>query len=84
MERYWCLRWLQQENVHMATATVLRDNLVRFTRLPLWQRVPSLPELPAGTVVELALSKIDEWELTLHCEYRGQVTPAPVLPAPSA
>lgn len=75
MERYWCLRWLQQEEVHTATATVLRENLVRFTRLPLWQRVHSLPDLPAGTLVELALSKIDEWELTLHCEYRGQVVP---------
>lgn len=76
MERYWCLRWLQQEEVHTATATVLRENLVRFTQIPLWQRVPSLPELPPGTLVELSLSKIDEWELTLHCEFRSQVTPA--------
>jgi exoribonuclease-2 len=80
MERYWSLRWLQQEEVHTATATVLRENLVRFTRIPLWQRVPSLPELPAGTLVELALSKIDEWELTLHCEYKSQVAAA--LPKP--
>ena len=80
MERYWSLRWLQQEDVHTVTATVLRENLVRFTRIPLWQRVPSLPELPAGTVVELAVSKIDEWELTLHCEYRSQVEPAATKP----
>ncbi len=80
MERYWCLRWLQQEEVHTATATVLRENLVRFTRLPLWQRVQSLPELPPGTLVELALTRIDEWELTLHCEYRSQLEPSAVPP----
>jgi exoribonuclease-2 len=80
MERYWCLRWLQQEDVHTATATVLRENLVRFTRLPLWQRVQSLPELPPGTLVELALTRIDEWELTLHCEYRSQLEPSSVPP----
>ncbi|MDP3138929.1 MAG: RNB domain-containing ribonuclease, partial [Burkholderiaceae bacterium] len=30
MERYWCLRWLLQEQVHTVTASVLRENLVRF------------------------------------------------------
>lgn len=73
MERYWCVRYLQQEQQEQLTATVLRDNLVRFDTLPLWQRVPSLPELPAGTHVNLEITKLDEYELTLHCEYRGKV-----------
>jgi hypothetical protein len=47
-----------------------RDNLVRFERVPIWQRVSSLPEFPAGTVINLQLSRIDLIDLTLHCEYR--------------
>ncbi|MGH7291366.1 MAG: ribonuclease catalytic domain-containing protein, partial [Myxococcota bacterium] len=44
MEQYWCLRWLEQEQLHEAEAVVLRENLVRFATLPLVVRVPSLPE----------------------------------------
>ena len=35
MEHYWCLRWLLQEGVEEITATVIRDTLVRFDRIPL-------------------------------------------------
>jgi exoribonuclease-2 len=70
MERYWCLRWLQQENVSTVTSSVLRDNLVRFDALPLVVRVPSLPMLEAGAGAELAVSDIDLIELTLHCEFQ--------------
>jgi exoribonuclease II len=30
LERYWMLRWLIQENVHEVTASVIREDLVRF------------------------------------------------------
>ena len=70
MERYWCLRWLVQEHVEKVTATVIRESLVRFDDLPLVARVPSLPTLPAGARVELAVSAIDPLELTLHSEFR--------------
>ncbi|MCW5605190.1 MAG: RNB domain-containing ribonuclease [Burkholderiales bacterium] len=70
MERFWCLRWLLQENVTGTTATVLRENLVRFDELPLTARVPSLPALESGARVELAVSDIDLLEVTLHCEFR--------------
>ena len=49
MEQYWCLRWLVQENVTETTATVIRDNLVRFDRLPLVQRLADLPPQPPDT-----------------------------------
>ncbi len=59
MERYWCLRWLQQENIKQIEAVVFRENLVRLTNIPLVFRVPSLPELSANTRVQLAIDDID-------------------------
>lgn len=73
MERYYSLRFLQQEDLRETTAIVVkeRDNLVRFERVPIWQRVASLPELPAGSVVRVQVSRIDLFDLTLHCEYKA-------------
>ena len=83
MERYWSLRWLIQEKRTSATATVLRESLVRFDELPLVARVPSLPALEPGSRVEVAISRIDLLELTLHCEFAGRLE-APVPEARSA
>ena len=69
MERYWCLRWIEQEQVSELEATVIRDNLVRFERLPLVIRVPSLREAPSGANVRIALSRIDLWDLSVHAEF---------------
>ncbi|HEX7952799.1 MAG TPA: RNB domain-containing ribonuclease [Burkholderiales bacterium] len=70
MERYWCLRWLIQENITLSGAEVLREELVRIDRIPLVARVPSMPPAPPGSRVELELSNIDLLELTLHCEFK--------------
>jgi exoribonuclease-2 len=72
MERYWCLRWLIQEDSATVEADVLREELVRIDRIPLVVRVPSLPPLAPGKRVELAISDIDLLELTLHCEFKRQ------------
>ena len=77
MEHYWCLRWLGQENVTEAVAVVLRENLVRFERLPLALRVPSLPALDPGARVRLSLEAPDLLERTVACAWRetlGQET----------
>ena len=74
MERYWCLRWLEQESVTTVDATVIRDNLVRLDRLPLVMRIASLREAVAGERVRLVLSRIDPWELTLHGEFDTKVS----------
>ena len=73
MERYWCLRWLLQEQVTAVGAVVMRDNLVRFARIPLYARVPSLPELPAGSRVEIGVSAIDLLALTFDCVYKNPI-----------
>ncbi len=72
MERYWCLRWIEQENARVLDATVIRDNLVRFNRLPLVIRVPSLRDAAAGDPVRIAVSRLDLWELTLHGDFEGK------------
>jgi exoribonuclease-2 len=80
MERYWCLRWLTQEDAQTVTATVIRESLARFDTLPLVARVPSLPPLDPGSRVELAVTGIDLLELALACEFRRQLA-AESLPA---
>jgi len=59
MEHYWCLRWLQQEQVTLSKAQVLRDNLVKFEGIPLYVRVASLPQLEIGSRVLLDIEGID-------------------------
>ena len=69
MERYWCLRWIEQEGRATLAGTVIREDLVRFDVLPLVARLPSLPTLPPETPVEIAISKLDLLELSFHGEF---------------
>ncbi len=79
LERYWCLRWLLQENVSEITANVIRDDLARLNGLPMVVKAPSLPPgLAADTVVRFTLSNIDLLGLELHAEYAGTVEAASV------
>jgi exoribonuclease-2 len=76
MEHYWCLRWLLQDNVTETTANVIRDNLVRFERLPLVIRLADLPVLAPDTRVRVAIVRVDLLAATLECRYAGTVEPA--------
>ncbi|MFZ5559073.1 MAG: ribonuclease catalytic domain-containing protein [Pseudomonadota bacterium] len=69
MERYWCLRWLQQESVTETGAEVLREGLVRIDRIPLVGRVPSLPDIGAGARVRLEITGVDLWDLTFQARF---------------
>ena len=73
MEQYWCLRWLVQENVTEVTALVIRDNLVRFDRLPWIQRLADLPPQKSDTAVRVAIARVDLLNATLECRYAGTV-----------
>jgi exoribonuclease-2 len=69
MERYWCLRWLQQERVSETGALVIRENLVRVDGMPLVTRINGMPaELPPNTRIRLAVDAMDllDIELTAH------------------
>ncbi|MGH8718501.1 MAG: ribonuclease catalytic domain-containing protein, partial [Burkholderiales bacterium] len=73
MERYWCLRWLIQENVTLSAAEVIRESLLKLDHLPLFVRISLIPALAPGTRVEVAVKDIDLFELTLRCEYRRRL-----------
>jgi exoribonuclease-2 len=72
MEHYWCLRWLLQEGVAETTGTVVRENLVRFDRLPLFVRLPEMPALAPDAQVRIAVARIDLVEATFEARYLGK------------
>lgn len=83
MERYWCLRWIEQEQQALGAdgtlelgATVLRENLVRLDTIPLVFRDHTLPELPSGTRVRLALGAVDLLELDVKSRHVATLTEA--------
>jgi exoribonuclease-2 len=69
MEHYWCLRWLQQENVAESEATVVRENLVRFDAIPLYVRAPDMPSLTPGTRVRVGVGRIDLLAATAEARF---------------
>jgi exoribonuclease-2 len=72
MERYWCLRWLLQEQVALAPAVVVREGLVRFADLPLVVRVPSLPvDAAPGNAVMVEVQSVDLIDSDIRCVYKN-------------
>ena len=70
MERYWCLRWLQQREITEIQATVRREQLVKLDHLPLLLRVPSVPaDLGPGKRLKLSVDSIDLLGPELSCRY---------------
>jgi exoribonuclease-2 len=84
MERYWCLRWLIQEDIKQIEGLLIRENLVRVSGIPFVSRFPSIPELPANTMVTLEVGEIDLLELSLNARFVSAATPATVETAEAA
>ncbi|MGV0952546.1 MAG: ribonuclease catalytic domain-containing protein, partial [Azonexus sp.] len=81
MERYWCLRWLQQQGITEIDATVRREQLVKLDHLPLMLRLPSMPaDIGAGKRVRLAVESIDLLGPEVSCRYLSVMDE--VLPEP--
>jgi exoribonuclease-2 len=66
VERFWTLRWLQQNRVHELDAAVLKDGLVRADTLPLVFKAAGCDGLPRGTHVRVRVDGIDLLTLDLH------------------
>jgi exoribonuclease II len=70
MERYWCLRWLEQEGCREVTArTLRREGMIKVDRLPLAIVAPSVPACAAGTHIRLAVGTRDELALEIDLRY---------------
>jgi exoribonuclease-2 len=78
MERYWCLRWLDQEHRDEMKAKVIRDDLVRFEEIPFITRVAGLPTLEPGTALLLKILEKNDLEVELRAELKE------ILPSPDA
>ncbi|PTD98799.1 ribonuclease catalytic domain-containing protein [Pandoraea apista] len=59
MERYWCLRWLLQENKTQVQASVLKGDTVRLNDIPLTLIVPGLGLHARGTQIMLDVLSLD-------------------------
>ncbi|MCX5591087.1 ribonuclease catalytic domain-containing protein [Alcaligenes endophyticus] len=70
LERYWCLRWLQQNQLQTVQAHVIKEDLVRLAQAPLVIRVPGLPAMERGQELSLDILRFDELALELECRWR--------------
>ncbi len=59
IERFWTLRWLQQQGVHELDAAVMSQGLVRAETLPLVFRVPGTDSMPRGARVRVRVAGHD-------------------------
>jgi exoribonuclease-2 len=60
IERFWILKYVQQQGITEIEATVFKDNMVRADELPLVLPVMGGQNLPRGARVRVKLGDIDE------------------------
>ncbi len=80
MERYWCLRWLGQENARQVDAVVLKDEVLRLVDIPLIVRLPGMPQVARGAQVKLDILRWDEVDLSIEARLL-EVQAAAEIPA---
>jgi exoribonuclease-2 len=77
MERYWCLRWLGQENARQVEAVVLKDEVLRLVEIPLVIRLPGMPQVARGAQVRMDIVRWDEVDLSLEARLLEVAEAAP-------
>ena len=66
MERFWTLKYLQQNGITELVATVFKEGLVRADDLPLVLPVMGADGLPRGAKVRVRLGEVDEIALDVR------------------
>ena len=64
LERYWCLRYFEQEAISHFDGALIRDELVRANGLPLVVKLAKNPELPPKTPVRVQVGALNYWEVS--------------------
>ena len=83
IERWWTLRWLEQNAVAEIEAAVMKDGLVRAETLPLVFRLPGTETMPRGARVRARVAGADLLTLELHASLLGRVDTEQAMPAPA-
>ena len=81
LERYWCLRYLEQEGITEFDGNIIRDELVRAATLPLIVKLDKNPALPGKTPVRVAVVEIDYWAIAGIFSVLSSPDAAPALDA---
>ena len=76
MERYWTLRYVQQQGWTELDAQVLNDKLVRAEAVPLVLNALGLPGLPKGARVRVKLGEIDLIALEVSAQWLASLDSA--------
>ena len=82
IERFWALRWLQQQDLTELDAAVLKDGLVRADSLPLVFKAMGCEALPRNTRVRVRITGMDLFTLDLHARLAHRLDDA--APGPGA
>jgi exoribonuclease-2 len=77
IERYWTLRWLQQNETTEIDAAAMSNGLVRAETLPLVFRLPGSESLPRGSRVRARVAGIDLLTLDLHATLLARLDAPP-------
>ena len=83
IERYWVLRWLQQQGITQMPVTLIKEDLVRFDLAPFVMRLPGIGEFERGQKLIIDLLSFNELELTIEARLRDVVTPNEEATSPS-
>jgi exoribonuclease II len=59
MERYWTMRYVQQQGITELVATVMKDGWVRAEEIPLVLQVGGIASVPRGGRVKVRLAEMD-------------------------
>ena len=82
IERFWALRWLQQQAVTELDAVVLKDGLVRADSLPLVFKAAGCEALPRHARVRVRITGMDLLTLDLHARLAARLDEAALAAGP--
>ncbi|MBZ8141949.1 ribonuclease II [Rubrivivax gelatinosus] len=77
IERFWTLRWIEQNGVTEIEAAVMKGGLVRAETLPLVFRVPGTEDWPRGARLRARVAGIDLLTLDLHATLAVRIEDEP-------